>query len=190
MYHIYFEMQVALQFYCLVIINSVLLLRPVNSFTKITNIQCSSLDKNFSDFGKCRLSVPERGVIAMGVHVKLFQMPVNNISINLSFFKKASGYRSFLYNVSADFCAFMANKKRYPFLNIFFDILLKESNINHTCPYSHDIIVKNLILRDEMFGRIPVPAGEYMFKLMVGAYNEWKADVKAYFSIRLNKRER
>lgn len=41
-----------------------------------------------------------------------------------------------------------------------------------------------------MFNRIPVPAGEYMFKLLVGAYNEWKADVKAYFSIRLNKRER
>ncbi|CAD7006463.1 unnamed protein product [Ceratitis capitata] len=103
-------------------------------FIKLTNIDCKALDKPFADFQNCRLRVPKRGVIALWLHVKLFQIPVNNVS--------------------------------------------------------HDIIITNLILQDEMFNRIPVPAGEYMFKLMVGAYNEWKADVKAYFSIRLNKRER
>ncbi|XP_028896145.2 uncharacterized protein LOC114804022 [Zeugodacus cucurbitae] len=158
----------------------------VHTFTKFTNIDCKAFDKPFADFKSCRLRVPKRGEIALSVHVRLFQIPVNNVSINLSFFKKASGYRPFLYNVSADFCAFMANKKRFPFINIVLDALLKDSNINHTCPYNHDIIVNNLVLRDEMFGRIPVPAGEYMFKLMVGAYNEWKADIKVYFSIRLN----
>ncbi|XP_039964867.1 uncharacterized protein LOC126760999 [Bactrocera neohumeralis] len=159
----------------------------VDTFTKLTNINCKTLDKPFADFKSCRLHVPKRGEIALSLHVRLFQLPVNNVSVNLAFFKKASGYRPFLYNVTVDFCGYMANKKRYPFLNIFHGAFLTKSNINHTCPYNHDIIIQNLILRDDMFGRLPVPAGEYMTKLMVGAYNEWKADVKAYFTIKLNK---
>ncbi|XP_018783251.1 PREDICTED: uncharacterized protein LOC108965356 [Bactrocera latifrons] len=161
--------------------------RLVYTFTKFTNIDCKAFDKSFADFNSCRLHVPKRGEIALSLHVQLLQIPVNNVSVNLSFFKKASGYRPFLYNVTVDFCDFMANKKRYPILNICHGVILKDSNINHTCPYNHDIIVKNLVLRDDMFGRMPVPEGDYMFKLMVGAYNEWKADVKTYLSIKLNK---
>ncbi|XP_036337065.1 uncharacterized protein LOC118747182 [Rhagoletis pomonella] len=157
-----------------------------DAFIKLTNVVCKSFDKPFADFRSCRLTVVKRGVIALSLYVKLFQLPVNNVSINVSIFKKASGYRPFLNNVTADFCGFMANRRRFPFLKIFLDLLLTESNINHTCPYAHDIIVKNLVLHEEMFARFPVPTGEYMFKLMVGAYNQWKADIKAYFSIKLD----
>ncbi|XP_050332807.1 uncharacterized protein LOC126760997 [Bactrocera neohumeralis] len=183
-------MRISRKFCWLCLITLVISSCLVDAFTKLTNIDCKAFDKPFADFKSCRLHVPKRGEIALSLHVRLFQIPVNNVSVNLAFFKKASGYRPFLYNVSVDFCSFMANKKRFPFLNIFHGVLKKDSNINHTCPYNHDIIVKNLVLRDEMFGRLPVPAGEYLFKLMVGAYNEWKADVKAYFTIKLNKEER
>ncbi|XP_050332809.1 uncharacterized protein LOC126760998 isoform X2 [Bactrocera neohumeralis] len=181
-------METSWKFHWLAFIYLLILSGFVDTFTRLTNIDCKAFDKPFADFKSCRLHVPKRGEIALSLHVRLFQIPVNNI--NVSFFKKASGYRPFLYNISANFCEVMANKKRFPFLKIFFDIIAKDSNINHTCPYNHDIIVKNLVLRDDMFGRLPVPAGEYLFRLMVGAYNEWKADVKAYFSIRLNKKER
>ncbi|XP_018785893.1 PREDICTED: uncharacterized protein LOC108967098 [Bactrocera latifrons] len=175
-------MQVSAKFYYFTLINCVLLSNRVHTRTKFTNIKCNSLDKKFADFDKCRLSVPSRGVIALTVDVKVFQVPVTNISINLALFKKATGFRPFLYNVTVDFCDFMANKKRYPFVNIFVNIFIKQSNINHTCPFNHELIVKNLILRDEMFDRMPVPEGEYLFKLMVAAYNDWKADVGVYFT--------
>ncbi|XP_067648096.1 uncharacterized protein [Eurosta solidaginis] len=160
--------------------------RLTESATKLTNIECKSLDKSFSDFKTCRLHVPKRGVIALDVHVELLQVPVNNVTVNLSFWKKVNGFRPFLYNITTDFCGFMAKKKRFPFLKIFWEILKNKSNANHTCPYVHDIIVKNLVLSDQMFNRLPAPPGEYMFKLIVGAYNEWKAEVKAYFDINLN----
>ncbi|XP_054732562.1 uncharacterized protein LOC129240659 [Anastrepha obliqua] len=177
--------------YCWVsLISFLALFRLANSYVKLTNIQCTALDKPFADFQKCRLSVPKRGVVALSIHVKLFQIPANNVSINLSMFKRASGYRPFLYNISANFCAFMANRSRYPFLKLFLAAILKESNINHTCPYNNDIILENLVPFDGMFGLFPVPEGEYMFKLMVGAYNEWKADIKAFFSIKLGTKYR
>uniref|UniRef100_A0A1I8P6G0 Uncharacterized protein n=1 Tax=Stomoxys calcitrans TaxID=35570 RepID=A0A1I8P6G0_STOCA len=101
-------------------------------------------------------------------------------TVNVSLWKKVSGYRPFLYNVTEDFCKFLRNRKKIPFLKIVSDILLKDSNINHTCPFNHDIIVNNLILKEEMFKYLPLPNGEYMFQFKVGAYNDWKADVRAY----------
>uniref|UniRef100_A0A1I8N3C3 Uncharacterized protein n=1 Tax=Musca domestica TaxID=7370 RepID=A0A1I8N3C3_MUSDO len=55
--------------------------------------------------------------------------------LNLAFYKKASGYRPFLYNITADACAFLANRRRYPVLKVIFDVFLDKSNLNHTCPY-------------------------------------------------------
>ncbi|XP_054732956.1 uncharacterized protein LOC129240908 [Anastrepha obliqua] len=188
---IYFiEMPTSTKYCWVSLIYFLALFRLANSYVKLTNIQCTALDKPFADFQKCRLSVPKRGVVALSVHVKLFQILLKNVSINLSMFKKANGYRPFLYNVSADFCAFMANRSRYPFLKMVVAAITKDSNINHTCPYNNDIIVENLVLRDGMFGLFPVPEGDYMFKLMVGVYNEWKAHVKTFFSIKLDTKYR
>ncbi|XP_073821316.1 uncharacterized protein [Musca autumnalis] len=132
----------------------------------------------------CNLRVIRRGIIALTVHVKLYQVPVNNVSVNLGLFKKANGYKPFLYNVSFNFCNFMANRKKYPFVNIFYNIIANNSNLNHTCPYDHDIIIKDLTVNENNFKLLPLPRGEYLFDLNVGAYNDWKANVKAYVEIR------
>ncbi|XP_046808332.1 uncharacterized protein LOC111679552 [Lucilia cuprina] len=148
---------------------------------KLTNIKCEELDSKFAAFNECRLRLPKRNTVALFLYVKLFQLPVNNVSINLSLMKKANGYKPFLYNVSTDFCLFMKNKRQHPFLNFFLNLLVKASNINHTCPFNHDVIVRNLVLQESMFQILPLPSGDYMFKLKVAAYNDWKADVKVYF---------
>ncbi|XP_046808333.1 uncharacterized protein LOC124420188 [Lucilia cuprina] len=148
---------------------------------KFTNIKCEEFDSKFATFKECRLRIPKRNTVALNLYVKLYQLPVNNVSINLSLMKRANGYKPFLYNVTTDFCHFMKNKKQIPFLKIFFDLLIKTSNINHTCPFNHDVIVRNLVLQESMFAILPLPSGDYMFRLKVAAYKDWKADVKAYF---------
>ncbi|XP_075167905.1 uncharacterized protein LOC142240071 [Haematobia irritans] len=147
---------------------------------RFTNIKCEELDRDFATFEKCRLKMVKRGIVALNVHVKLFKLPVTNVTVSFSLWKKVNGYRPFLYNVTEDFCRFQRNPKRNPFLNIMFTGMRNASNMNHTCPYDHDIIVNNLILNEGMFQLMPLPNGEYMFRLMVAAYNDWKADVKAY----------
>ncbi|KNC27743.1 hypothetical protein FF38_03132 [Lucilia cuprina] len=144
---------------------------------KLTNIKCEELDSKFAAFNECRLRLPKRNTVALYLYVKLFQLPVNNVSINLSLMKKANGYKPFLYNVSTDFCLFMKNKKQHPFLNFFLNLLVKASNINHTCPFNHDVIVRNLVFQESMFQILPLPSGDYMFKLKVAAYKDWKADL-------------
>lgn len=55
--------------------------------------------------------------------------------LNISTYKKANGYKPFLYNVTFDFCKYMANAKRKSFEKIFMDLIINNSNINHSCPY-------------------------------------------------------
>ncbi|KNC34642.1 hypothetical protein FF38_13457, partial [Lucilia cuprina] len=148
---------------------------------KFTNIKCLEYDKPFASIQICKLKLVARAVVAMNLHVKLHQVPVNNVSIHVELLKKFSGYRPFLYNGTADFCQLMKNGKRFPFLNIFMHMLTNSSNINHTCPYDHDIIVKNLIIKDQMFQKFPLPQGDYFLNIKVGAYNDWKACIKVYF---------
>ncbi|XP_058985267.1 uncharacterized protein LOC105262238 [Musca domestica] len=96
-------------------------------------------------------------------------------------YKRASGYRPFLYNITQDICAFFANRKRYPIVKVIFDVFLKQSNLNHTCPYNDAIIVKDLILEEDLFHFFPIPEGEYLFKITVSANNDLKATVEAFF---------
>ncbi|XP_061401908.1 uncharacterized protein LOC133337717 [Musca vetustissima] len=150
---------------------------------RFTNLKCESLKPDFAIFEVCRLSVVKRDIISLNVNVKLLKGPVNHSTINLSFFKKLSGYRPFLYNSTYDFCEFMKNRNRIMHAKLFLDAILKESNVNHTCPYDHNIIVDNLVLDESKFKYFPLPRGDYMFQMKVAAYNDWKADVKIYFSI-------
>ncbi|XP_019893296.1 uncharacterized protein LOC109613179 [Musca domestica] len=161
-----------------------LLALNVRSELRFANVRCKEFHPEFASFEICRIKMIRRGVSALNIHVKLHQIPVTNVSVNLSLYKKANAFQPFLYNNTGDFCAFQRNRKRMPFLNIFFNAFMSTSNINHTCPFDHDIIVENLVLKEEMFRMLPIPNGEYMFNLKVGAYNDWKADVKVYIVTR------
>ncbi|XP_059221474.1 uncharacterized protein LOC106088968 [Stomoxys calcitrans] len=132
------------------------------------------------DFGYNTGSVVRRGVISANVYAAIHKSNLNNVSVNLGLYKKENGYRPFLYNITLDFCKFIKTRKSFPFFRMFFDTFRKNSNINHSCPYNHDIIVENYTLSDEMFKLLPLPEGEYMFKLLVGTYNVWKADISGY----------
>uniref|UniRef100_A0A1I8NL68 Uncharacterized protein n=1 Tax=Musca domestica TaxID=7370 RepID=A0A1I8NL68_MUSDO len=98
--------------------------------------------------------------------------------------KGNNGYRPFMYNDTLDFCRFYKNSNRFIFWKIvFFSIVAPSSNINHTCPFDHDIIVENLILNSEMFKMIPLPEDQCMMKSRIAAYDQYKVEIRAYLQI-------
>ncbi|XP_054088995.1 uncharacterized protein LOC114804655 [Zeugodacus cucurbitae] len=147
---------------------------------KFTNLKCATLDKPFADFANCKLKALSRDEVALSLRVKLFAVPVNNVSLKLEFFKKFNGYRPFLFNRTLDFCAFLRNQKSVGFVHIIAKFVESSSNINHTCPYSHDIIIDGLILKPQYFSLLPLPAGEYRWKITFGTYNDWKGIVDVF----------
>ncbi|XP_037812574.1 uncharacterized protein LOC119604172 [Lucilia sericata] len=153
---------------------------------KFTKFECFEFDKPFADIPKCYLKALARNKVALNLHVRLHQVPVPNVSVNAAYFVKGStqNYRLFLYNNTVNFCKFLKNPNNYPFWKIVYSIIKTASNINHTCPYNHDIIVEHLVLDSDMFKVIPFPTGDYLVILKVAAYNHYKAEIRTYFSIK------
>ncbi|XP_070135472.1 uncharacterized protein [Drosophila bipectinata] len=144
------------------------LIESSDSLFKVTNIKCNCYDKSFCEFPQCELKVLGRGKIGIFVYAKIKQLPLNEVLLNLSLFRKLNGYRPFMYNVTVDFCSYMKNRKRYPWINIVHSIILNYSNINHSCPYNHDLIIADMVLNDAMLEKTPFPTGSYMFQLIAG----------------------
>ncbi|XP_046810101.1 uncharacterized protein LOC111679419 [Lucilia cuprina] len=117
----------------------VLFLPTVLLFSKFTNLHCEDHDLKFSRFEKYKLKVLRRGLVVMNINVNLYQTPVTNISINVGLYKRANGYRPFLWNISQDACLFFARQNRFPVLKFMLGLITEHSNINHTCPYNINV---------------------------------------------------
>uniref|UniRef100_A0A1I8PEX6 Uncharacterized protein n=1 Tax=Stomoxys calcitrans TaxID=35570 RepID=A0A1I8PEX6_STOCA len=150
---------------------------------RFTNFKCNSLDLEFSTFSECSLKMIRRNVVGLNMTCHLHKAPVNNVSVNFSIYKKSNGYVPFMLNVSTDFCKFTKNRDRQPLFKILAEFLLRNTNINHSCPFDHDLIARNLVLDPKLFNYLPLQTGDYMFKIMVAAYNDWKADVNLFFKV-------
>ncbi|XP_017071943.1 uncharacterized protein LOC108108401 [Drosophila eugracilis] len=140
----------------------------VQSLFKVTNIKCECYDRSFCDFSQCELKVLGRGEVGVFIHAKMHQLPLKKVLLNLSLFRKFSGYRPFMYNVTVDFCDYIRNPKRFPWFGIVHDAMVNFTNANHSCPYNHDIIVSKMVLSDKMLEKTPFPTGSYMFQLIAG----------------------
>ncbi|XP_053954892.1 uncharacterized protein LOC128861039 [Anastrepha ludens] len=147
---------------------------------KFTNLKCTTLDKPFVDFRYCKLKALARNNVSLSLRADLFQVPLTNVTVHMEFFKKYSGFRPFFLNITTNFCDFLRHKKRIKMLDFLFELLESYSNIIHSCPFAHDLIVDQMILSPKHFHLLPLPAGEYLLKIFVAAYNDWKAIVSLY----------
>ncbi|KAH8377720.1 hypothetical protein KR093_006800, partial [Drosophila rubida] len=87
----------------------------------------------------------------------------NDIIVDIQMFKKANGYKPWLYKTTVDVCRFF--RKTYNPIAILIYKLFKEfSNLNHSCPYVGPQILKGFHLQPEKLGLI-LPTGEYLLAL-------------------------
>ncbi|XP_055838695.1 uncharacterized protein LOC129906794 [Episyrphus balteatus] len=87
------------------------------------------------------------------------------MSAHLQLFKKFNVvYRSFLINVTEDFCLRFEKKTNAPYLNILHSVGERFTNLNHTCPYEGWLIFKDFEL-DLSKLKFLLPDGEYRFDI-------------------------
>ncbi|XP_073848336.1 uncharacterized protein [Musca autumnalis] len=148
---------------------------------KFTNLECTTLNETVTTFEECALKPTISGLMGLNVHAKVFQV-LPDIKVDASFYKKANGYKPFLFNTSVDFCEVMAKKTQNIVSHIIFNIVKDYSNLNHTCPYDHDIHVENLVLSEEKMKFLPLPSGEYLVSLFIGTRTGRVSGIKVYFT--------
>ncbi|XP_036327122.1 uncharacterized protein LOC118739718 [Rhagoletis pomonella] len=147
-----------------------------------TNVQCHSENKTLCEFKQCELKLLKRGFSELNIYLNVKQK-ADNVTVRAELFRKTNGYTPFMYNFTVDFCDFKRNPQRNPVLHIFFRFLERNSNLNHTCPYDHDVILKNFVMPDGVLMLLPYPKGDYMVQLNFAARNKWLIFVKVFVTL-------
>lgn len=106
--------------------------------------------------------------------------------INAKLFRKVNKkFHPFLYDDTIDLCDFLKRQqKRHIFWGMVYKMLLKYSNLNHTCPYEvnisihikhnywgfqyfqHTIIIDKFTYDNDVFKVLPIPKGQYKMKFL------------------------
>ncbi|XP_043068155.1 uncharacterized protein [Drosophila bipectinata] len=153
---------------------------------EFTNVKCNSLDEKFAGFEYCFLKSVNRSYKYLSLRANLFKTPVTKVKINVSLYKRFNGYRPFMYNITIDGCNFLKNPKSNAAMNYLFGFFKNNSNVNHPCPFDHDIIVDKVdtnLANYQVTKVLPVPEGDYLVETHWMAYDIDRAIVKIYCSV-------
>ncbi|XP_041450260.1 uncharacterized protein LOC121404596 [Drosophila obscura] len=116
----------------------------IASKVEFTNIVCTSLDKEFSDFEYCYLKSVNRTYKYVSAKCNLYKTPITKVKVNFSLYKRFNGYRPFMYNITVDACRFLKNPKSNPVTLFFFSSFAEFSNFNHSCPFNGALFLEKL----------------------------------------------
>ncbi|XP_016962994.1 uncharacterized protein LOC108033239 [Drosophila biarmipes] len=143
---------------------------------EFTNLKCSPLDKEFMDVEACYLKSRNRTYKFLTFRTKFHQVEI---------FKRLNGYKPFLYNFTVDACQFL-NGRRNPLVRFFYELFASYSNLNHSCPYNHDIFVEKVpisFLKYQTTVVLPVPEGDYLLHSVYTIRGKARLDLKVYVKI-------
>ncbi|XP_033241798.1 uncharacterized protein [Drosophila pseudoobscura] len=136
---------------------------------KFTNFVCESYNQSWFVFHNYRLKAVSRNKVLLNMNATILH-PANNISVHGRIFKKANGYKPWLFDIYFDVCQYL-RKRNQPFINIVYGLFKDFSNLNHSCPYVGPQIIKDFYLRPELL-RLPFPTGDYLVAI------QWYFDKK------------
>ncbi|XP_002093725.3 uncharacterized protein LOC6532990 isoform X3 [Drosophila yakuba] len=162
------------------------LVEEVEPKVEFTNFKCTSLDPKFAIVEHCYLKSVNRTYKYLALKINLLQKPVTRIKVNGATWKRFNGYKPSLYNVTIDACKFLKNPKSNPVADYIHRLFRTYSNMNHSCPFNHDVIIDKLpisFVNNQVTAVLPVPPGDYMFQSHWYAYDINRATVQVYLTI-------
>ncbi|XP_049308396.1 uncharacterized protein LOC105224665 [Bactrocera dorsalis] len=153
---------------------------------KLLAITCECVQPTSLNITVCTLKQMPHDMAEVSVAVTLLQRPINNASLSALLIKRGYEDRAPIVDYTIDGCAFFRNKRRN-FLAAFAHKAMgldKYSNLNHSCPYDHDILVDRYAFNGRAIGKIiPFGNGEFTFVTKWLTYNDLKAIVKIRFIV-------
>nr|XP_032291735.1 uncharacterized protein LOC6636503 isoform X2 [Drosophila virilis] len=100
---------------------------------KFKSLSCSSFDQQLGNFSRCDIKALSRTRNTIDITYDVFGS-FNSANVQIAFFKRANGWRPFLYDFTISVCKFL--RRPYHIIAIIaFEYLKPFTNLNHTCPY-------------------------------------------------------
>ncbi|KAH8307585.1 hypothetical protein KR044_003805, partial [Drosophila immigrans] len=160
----------------------------INGRFEFTNMECIANDQKFGQFEYCYLKSVNRTYKYASMKYLTSQTPFNNIVITVALMKRLNGYKPFLYDFSFDYCRYMRNPENpgNKVITFFYSLFKPYSNINHTCPYTHDLIVDKVpisYLNHKLTELLPLPEGNYRITTNMIVKGIKRTNINIYFKI-------
>ncbi|XP_067633972.1 uncharacterized protein [Eurosta solidaginis] len=139
-----------------------------NKYFKLKGISCISRNESTYKFKTCELKPIKRYVSELSVHLKLSQVIVTKVKVSLFLKRRNDQQNRSILEYHIDGCAFFRNKRRNLLAELFYNFLgiKTHSNMNHTCPYDHDVYIDHYTINNK--ATFPIPVGSY------GIYTQWE----------------
>ncbi|XP_068158144.1 uncharacterized protein [Drosophila tropicalis] len=145
--------------------------RTINAGLEFKNIKCEIVDEKLGKFEYCYLRSVNRTYKYLTARLNVYKNPITKVKLVIGLQKRSSGYKPFLYSFTFDGCQLLENYKgNNEVAKLFLRIFFTYSNINHTCPFDHDLIMDKLptsFLQKSILEVLPFPEGDYAF------YTRW-----------------
>ncbi|XP_043660348.1 uncharacterized protein LOC122624730 isoform X1 [Drosophila teissieri] len=179
-------MTVKLHLFVAFLMFSTYYLTEVYSLVEFTNVQCENMDKDFALVEYCYLKSVNRSYKYVSIKVNLLKPPITKVKVRLALYKRLNGYKPFLYDLTVDACRFLKYPKSNPVALFFYNCFKEYSNMNHTCPFDHDIVLDKMSyhsINNKFTKVLAFPEGNYMFEMDWIAYDINRVITKLYFSL-------
>ncbi|XP_046867855.1 uncharacterized protein LOC6646438 [Drosophila willistoni] len=164
-----------------------LIIGIIDAHVTFTNLKCNNLDKNFSDIKTCRIKAVNRTHKYIDIYVKMMQLPIDNVTINFKLMRfDGHGYKPHFFDLTYDACKFLRSQNSNPIIKAFYETYRQSSNLNHTCPYNHDLIVDKLWtgnLDAGFLAYLPSFSGDFAAYTSWYAYNLLRVTINFYLKI-------
>ncbi|EDW47106.1 uncharacterized protein LOC6608356 [Drosophila sechellia] len=150
-----------------VVIFVLVLFTPLQLEAKFKSLHCTNYDRSYGEILLCKIKAINRYRNSISIQFRQLRT-VNNVHMRLEFFKRANGWRPFLYNISFNLCDFLSKRNNvivslgYEYLKPYIPIT------NYTCPFKKNHLIKctDLEFDIEKFRvRFPIETGEYALQL-------------------------
>ncbi|XP_020808080.1 uncharacterized protein LOC110184046 [Drosophila serrata] len=154
----------------------------LHGHVEFNNLRCVVRDKRFLTFEYCHLKSINRTYKYASLKSKIQQLPIDNC-VTL-FQVRLRENKRILYNfdLKVDGCKFMRERNNV-LANWIYQTFGPYSNMNHTCPYNHDIVLDKLPVQHvNRLVQSVIPDGRYYMNSTWVVNSIPRAEIVLYFT--------
>ncbi|XP_062129817.1 uncharacterized protein LOC133841403 isoform X1 [Drosophila sulfurigaster albostrigata] len=162
----------------------VALISPIGiyAFFEFNNAKCIIRNPEVLTFDYCYLRSVNRTYKYFSMKTKFLSLPVDNTWVSLKVYKRDNRHIFDRYNVTVDGCRFLRERNN-ALVNVLFGIFEEFSNLNHTCPFDHDILIEKLPVQHvNTLIKYIVPDGRYILNTTWSIRKVPFAEIIVYFT--------
>ncbi|XP_023162814.2 uncharacterized protein LOC111593955 [Drosophila hydei] len=149
---------------------------------EFNNVKCLTHGKEYVEFEYCYLKSINRTYKYFSLKAVIHQLPVRNVKVEFKILKRDNRHIFEQFNGVVNVCKFFKDGQN-AIAGLIFNTFTAYSNINHTCPINHDIILEKLPIQYVNKMAQPfIPQGPYLLNLSWYTDNIARADVIVYFT--------